>query len=102
MPVTRDIESDVDPLRGAHARIYFVLEPVFRNFLLHYADVPGKPRSEVPSASSESKPALCPAGAETAVGTAVRPALPKRHLIGFFHWRRWGLCFGSFRDFLGF
>ena len=94
MPVARDIERDVHPLRRRDSRIDFVLQPVLRNLLLDHMHVPRVLCAKIPAAPGDSKSALGSAGAEGTVRTADRAAFSKRNLIILFLGRSLRLLFG--------
>src|SRR5437667_11307006 len=96
MPVAHDIESDIHPLRRADARIHFVFQPIFRNFLLHHFHVPGVTRTEVSAAASEAEASFSTIRAERAVRSAHRsPLAVGHHVVGFFHRLWFGLLLGG-------
>src|SRR5690242_389889 len=61
MPVTSDIEGDVDAVGAADAGIDLVFEPVLRNHALHALHIPGEPVPEIAPAPRKAEPALLPA-----------------------------------------
>src|SRR5258708_1449903 len=78
-----------------NSRIDFVLEPILRNFLVHYSNIPGVARSEIASASGETKTPLCSAGVEHRIWPTDRPTFAERNYVaGFFHRLRLGLAVG--------
>ena len=86
MTVTHHIESDVHPLRCADARVDFVFQPVFRNFLLHHFHVPGITRTEIPASAGEAEASLGAVFVECAVGSADRTALAEgNYVVGFLY-----------------
>src|SRR5207245_10790958 len=89
--VALNIEGDIDPLRLGDARVAFILQPVFRNFRLHHAYVPGLTSAEVATAAGKAEASFGSARAEHSIGSAHWPALAEGHnVIRFFHgFRLW-------------
>src|SRR5262249_7819202 len=70
-----DVEREIDALGVRDARIDLILEPVFRDFLLHDFHVPRVATSKVPTTAGKPEASLGTARAESAIGTAHWPAL---------------------------
>src|SRR6266536_5047666 len=69
-----------------NSRINFVPQPLLRNFLIYDPHVPGKPRSEISSATAESKSALGRAIVEHRVGAADWPTFAEgNHVVRLLH-----------------
>src|SRR4051794_15797083 len=84
MAVSHHVESDVHPLRGRNARVHFILEPIFRYFLLHNPHIPGITRTEIAAAAGEAEAALGAIGAEVPIRSADRSALSEGNdVVGF-------------------
>src|SRR5690242_11122448 len=88
MPVTSDIEGDVDAVGAADAGIDLVFEPVLRNHALHALHIPGEPVPEIAPAPRKAEPALRPRRIERPIGTAHRAAFAKRNLVILGLWLR--------------
>src|SRR6185437_12503775 len=95
MAVTHYVKSDVHPLRGRNARVHFVLQPILRNFLLHYAHIPGIARTEIPATAGEPESAFGSVRAEVSIRSADRSAQSEgNHVVSFDFRRRLGFLVG--------
>ena len=73
------------------ARVHFVFQPIFGNFLLHDFHVPGVAGTEVAASASKSEATLRAIRAEGAIRSADRAALAEgNHVVRFLHGLR--LC----------
>src|SRR5689334_20387243 len=91
MSVPHDIEGDVYALGRRDARVHFVFQPIFGNFLLHDFHVPGVAGTEVAASASESEATLRAIRAEGAIRSTDWAALAEgNYVVRFLHGL--GLC----------
>ena len=102
MSIAGHVESDVDALGGADARIDLVFQPVFRNFALNDLDVPAELGAKVAAPPSDAEAALRASCGERSVGAAYRSAFTEGNLVGLRFGSGLGLCLGRSGNLLRF
>src|SRR5947207_13447332 len=94
MPVTSDVKHQIHPSRLADARIDLIFQPIIRDLPADGVHVPSKAGAEIAAPTGETKASLCASGAKCSVRFSDRAALPDRHgIILFFYRRRRGFPF---------